>query len=70
MFCDKCRVKLAPSEKQCPLCKTKFNNINSKIEILSYPSNIEKFTKKNNWFYLILTIILTLLIFAINFDCF
>ena len=67
MFCDKCRVKLATSENQCPLCKTKFNNLNSKKYILSYPSNIEKFTKKNNWIYLILTIILTVLIFVINF---
>lgn len=53
MYCYKCGVKLANSEKKCPLCNTKIPVNSNQKEVLAYPKNIEEINNKINITYLI-----------------
>lgn len=64
-YCVNCGVKLAKSEKKCPLCATPVINPNKEIEDYepAYPSKIETF-QTLNFKYLAKFIILILIILA------
>lgn len=64
MYCYKCGVKLAKSEKKCPLCQTKVPKIDKSDEVLAYPKNIEKISHKINKTYLIRLISLILVLIS------
>lgn len=64
MYCYKCGVKLAKSEKKCPLCQTKVPKNDKKNEVLAYPKNIEKNSKKINKIYLVRLISLILVLMS------
>ena len=53
MYCYKCGVKLANSEKKCPLCNTKIPVNSNQKEVLAYPKNIEEINNKVNISYLL-----------------
>ena len=70
-YCVNCGVKLAKSEKKCPLCNTKIINPNIVKEeyVPAYASQIEKFNSINIKFIAKLSITVFLLLAAITMLC-
>lgn len=71
-YCVNCGVKLAKSEKKCPLCNTKVINPNIKNNDfeLAYPTAVEMFNTLNHKFitFLILTILIGLTLITVLCD--
>ena len=70
-YCVNCGVKLAKSEKRCPLCNTKVINPNKHIEenIPAYSSKIENFKKINYKFLSKLVLLVLVIISSIVVIC-
>lgn len=70
-YCVNCGVKLAPSEKKCPLCNTIVYNPNNLVDKYqsSYSDKIEKFKSLNYRFIVKLSIVILFILGFISIIC-
>ena len=71
MYCVKCGVKLAPTEKNCPLCGTRVCHPDFPPEDANplYPENLQRQKPINRWYIMLILSILYLLPISICLVC-
>ena len=71
MYCVKCGVQLASTEKSCPLCGTRVCHPDLKLPDVPplYPENTEKKKPINRWYIMLIVSILYLLPMSICLVC-